>query len=431
MNGIGPRGGGTVPSTSASQNNICLKVLLSGEEVKYLFGAEEILLNQLKQQTLTNISLSEPGPHERVLTIPGQLEAVFKAFGLVCRKLWEFVVSLSDPTNPRMLVVRLAVPSSQCGMIIGKQGAKINEIRDLTGANINVSQDYLPESNERTVEMIGTGDSCLQSAYHVCTILQENPPRGENMPYTPKSLIKDMWKPIIMAGEKAYIIENGVAIIAPPQLVKNALAETPLGQFTASSENSDGSADQMNPLALMAAISNSRKDSLGGGPEITKEMRIESEAAGFVIGKHGAKVAEIRQISGAHVNISTEDETSDEGDRVIVLKGSPESVLLAQLLVQSNIDLFKKDRSMRGDFSMKEDDYSDHVQDANNRDQGFGRGGGQSVPYFSGARGQARGGGSGGNGGGMPYGRGGRRSPMDGRRGSSAGGIGRGKGRRR
>ena len=83
-----------------------LKLLLTGEEIKYLFGAEEILLDQLKQQAGLNISLSEKGPHERVLCLPGDLESVFKAFSLVSRKLWEFVVSLSDPNNPRMLVLR-------------------------------------------------------------------------------------------------------------------------------------------------------------------------------------------------------------------------------------------------------------------------------------------------------------------------------------
>ena len=36
---------------------------------------------------------------------------------------------------------------------INYQGAKIKEIRDLTGAQINVSQESLPDSNERTVEV--------------------------------------------------------------------------------------------------------------------------------------------------------------------------------------------------------------------------------------------------------------------------------------
>lgn len=34
-----------------------------------------------------------------------------------------------------------------------------------------------------------------------------------------------------------------------------------------------------------------------------------------------AKVAEIRQISGANVSINTEEEANDSGERVVVIKG--------------------------------------------------------------------------------------------------------------
>ena len=38
--------------------------------------------------------------------------------------------------------------------------------------------------------------------------------------------------------------------------------------------------------------------------QVTREMRIENEAAGSVIGKGGQKVGEIRKISGAQVKLS-------------------------------------------------------------------------------------------------------------------------------
>merc|ERR1712098_1029090 len=118
----------------------------------------------------------------------------------------EFVCDLSDPNNPRPLVLRLAVPAGQCGSIIGKQGAKIKEIRDMTGAQINVSQESLPDSNERTVEIIGSGESCLQTAYHVSCIMQETPVKSEIIPYAPKPLMQDLWRPIILAADQAYIV---------------------------------------------------------------------------------------------------------------------------------------------------------------------------------------------------------------------------------
>merc|ERR1719422_1637695 len=163
MGGLGNRDGGM----GMSNTFLNLRLMITREEVQYLFGADETLLQLLRQQTGANIQMSDPGAHERVVSIAGGLDTIFKAFSLVCRKLWEFVMGLSDPNNPRPLVLRLAVPAQQCGSIIGKQGAKIKEIRDLTGAQINVSQESLPDSNERTVEIIGSGESCLQTTYHV------------------------------------------------------------------------------------------------------------------------------------------------------------------------------------------------------------------------------------------------------------------------
>ena len=40
----------------------------------------------------------------------------------------------------------------------------------MTGAQINVSQESLPDSNERTVEIIGSGESCLSTTYQVMGI---------------------------------------------------------------------------------------------------------------------------------------------------------------------------------------------------------------------------------------------------------------------
>jgi len=440
-----------------------LRLLVTREEVQYLFGTDETLLQLLRQQTGANILMSDAGAHERVLTVSGALDTIFKAFSLVCRKLWEFVMGLSDPSNPRPLVLRLAVPAQQCGSIIGKQGAKIKEIRELTGAQVNVSQESLPDSNERKVEIIGSGESCLQTTYHVCCIMQETPIKGEVIPYVPKSLMPDLWRPIILAADQAYIIENGMAVLAPPHVVKQALAETPLGPMAASLPNfgEQGSAtpDYMNPVALMTAISNSQRDKMTGGgnsPEITKEMSVESALAGSVIGKSGSKIGEIRRISGAQVNISAEEEMSQAGERIVTLTGTPESVLLAQFLVQSNIDLSKRERDMdRGpgfggpleSFGQNEamrgnQDTMNSLNQMNNmmggpmrndrmkggfgrggQNSGFGRGGNNS--FDRGNNSFERGGGNsfdrGGGmrdsrGGGGGFGRGGRRSPMEGGR---------------
>jgi len=452
--------------------HVSLRILISREEGQYLFGNNESLLGMLRQQTGASISMSDPGAHERVLSLQGGLDVIFKAFSLVCRKLWEFVCDLSDPGNPRPLVVRLCVPASQCGSIIGKQGAKIKEIRDMTGAQINVSQESLPDSNERTVEIIGSGESCLSTTYQVCTIMQETPVKNDVIPYTPKPLIQETWRPLILTRDRhAYIIEGGVAIPAPPHVIKTAFAETPLGPMASiipnfGEETGQNTPEYLDPVALMVAISSTQSEKLtgnGSGHEISHDMYISNDVAGSVIGKSGSKVAEIRKISGASVHISTEDEVTPSGERIVSMSGSAESVLLAQFLVTSNIEFFRREREgqmmpgggMAANSGNILDNFAQNDAIRNNPEamnvlnqmnQMLGGGVGRNDKGRGGyGGGRGGGGGYGGRGGGANnsfdrgpggFGRGGgRRSPTDGgKRGGMGGGRGKdrgGGGRRR
>ena len=183
-----------------------------------------------------------------------------------------------------------------------------------------------------------------------------------------------------------------------------------------------------------------RRDAVSGTPgppEITKEMMIENEVAGSVIGKSGSKVAEIRQMSGAHVSINTEGEVTPAGERLVLIKGTPEAVLLAQFLVQSNIDMFKKERVYgggggggyggdQGYYDQRGMDKLDEYQERMEiRDYGYQNRGGGGGPHHGGRQhfGGHRGGGGG-------HQRGGRRSPNEGMRRGGGGGFPRGRGRR-
>lgn len=69
--------------------------------------------------------------------------------------------------------LRLIVPASQCGSLIGKGGSKIKEIREVTGASIQVASEMLPNSTERAVTLSGTGEAITQCIYHICNVMLE------------------------------------------------------------------------------------------------------------------------------------------------------------------------------------------------------------------------------------------------------------------
>lgn len=71
------------------------------------------------------------------------------------------------------ITLRLIVPASQCGSLIGKGGSKIKEIREVTGASIQVASDMLPNSTERAVTITGTSDAITQCIFSICQVMLE------------------------------------------------------------------------------------------------------------------------------------------------------------------------------------------------------------------------------------------------------------------
>lgn len=55
----------------------------------------------------------------------------------------------------------------------GKGGAKIKEIREVTGCSIQVASEMLPNSTERAVTLNGTAEAITQCIYHICCVMLE------------------------------------------------------------------------------------------------------------------------------------------------------------------------------------------------------------------------------------------------------------------
>lgn len=55
----------------------------------------------------------------------------------------------------------------------GKGGAKIKEIREVTGCSIQVASEMLPNSTERAVTLSGSAEAITQCIYHICCVMLE------------------------------------------------------------------------------------------------------------------------------------------------------------------------------------------------------------------------------------------------------------------
>ncbi|XP_059020950.1 poly(rC)-binding protein 3 isoform X8 [Mustela lutreola] len=296
---------------------LTIRLLMHGKEVGSIIGKKGETVKKMREESGARINISEGNCPERIVTITGPTDAIFKAFAMIAYKFEEDIInsmSNSPATSKPPMTLRLVVPASQCGSLIGKGGSKIKEIRESTGAQVQVAGDMLPNSTERAVTISGTPDAIIQCVRQICVVMLESPPKGATIPYRPKPAST----PVIFAGGQAYTIQGQYAIPHPDQLTKLhqlAMQQTPfppLGQTNPAFPGLDASP-----------------------PASTHELTIPNDLIGCIIGRQGTKINEIRQMSGAQIKIANATEGSSE--RQITITGTPANISLAQYLINARL----------------------------------------------------------------------------------------------
>lgn len=319
-------------STVIAPSVLTVRMIMQGKEVGSIIGKKGDNIKRYREESGAKINISDGSCPERIVTITGTTDNIHKAFTMICQKFEEDLQN--TPTVPKPPVtLRLVVPASQCGSLIGKGGIKIKEIRECTGASIQVASEMLPASTERAVTISGTAEAVTQCIRNVCGIMLESPPKGATIPYRPKPAVP----PVVFTGGQAYVVQNQPMAIPPtPEL--NKLNQMSLGQPL----------PIMHPAAYMpvsaapgyAPIPMPRlgAPSIPTGPQ-THEMSIPNDLIGCIIGRGGSKINEIRQASGATIKISNAEEGSP--DRKVTITGTPETIGAAQFLINTSMELHK------------------------------------------------------------------------------------------
>uniref|UniRef100_T1E8G7 Putative mushroom-body n=1 Tax=Anopheles aquasalis TaxID=42839 RepID=T1E8G7_ANOAQ len=297
---------------------LTIRLIMQGKEVGSIIGKKGEIVKRFREESGAKINISDCSCPERIVTVSGSRSAIYKAFTLITKKFEEWCSQFQDNTAAQgksQIPIRLIVPASQCGSLIGKGGSKIKEIREITGCSIQVASEMLPNSTERAVTLSGSAESITQCIYHICCVMLESPPKGATIPYRPKPQVNG---PVIVANGQAYTIQGNYAVPAQEVsgIAKNPLAGlAALGLAGAIPTNTGG----LNPTATQVQSQ-------------SHEMTVPNDLIGCIIGKGGTKIAEIRQISGAMIRISNcEERDSGNTDRTITITGNPDSVALAQL----------------------------------------------------------------------------------------------------
>ncbi|XP_065153280.1 poly(rC)-binding protein 3 isoform X3 [Paramisgurnus dabryanus] len=301
--GVVPEGGLNVTLT--------IRLLMHGKEVGSIIGKKGETVKKMRDESGARINISDGSSPERIVTITGPSEVIFKAFGMIAEKFEEDILASminSTVTSRPPVTLRLVFPASQCGSLIGKGGSKIKEIRELTGAQVQVAGDLLPDSTERAVTISGTPHAITQCVRHICTIMLESPPKGATIPYRPK--------PTAGGNHTVLTQPHAAPLTKLHQLAMQHIPFTSLGQS--------------NPTfpGLDAAFATS-----------SHELTIPNDLIGCIIGRQGSKINEIRQMSGAQIKIA--GATDGSAVRHVTITGSPVNISVAQYLISVSLEMAK------------------------------------------------------------------------------------------
>nr|XP_020854572.1 poly(rC)-binding protein 4 isoform X3 [Phascolarctos cinereus] len=281
---------------------LTLRMIMHGKEVGSIIGKKGETVKRIREQSSARITISEGSCPERITTITGSTGAVFHAVSMIAFKLDEDLCagppnggSISKPP----VTLRLVIPASQCGSLIGKAGAKIKEIRETTGAQVQVAGDLLPNSTERAVTVSGVPDAIILCVRQICAVILESPPKGATIPYHPS-------------------LSLGTVLLSANQVSK-------LQQLS-------GHPVPFASPSVVPGLDPSAQTS-------SQEFLVPNDLIGCVIGRQGSKISEIRQMSGAHIKIGNQAEGS--GERHVTITGSPVSIALAQYLITACLETAK------------------------------------------------------------------------------------------
>jgi heterogeneous nuclear rnp K-like protein 2 len=294
------------------------------------------------------------------------------------------------------------------GTIIGRQGQKIKQIQDASGARMVASKEMLPQSTERVVEVQGNVEAIKHALKEIATCVLEDWERAQGtVPYHPGAAGD---QGVLAGGLGAQTVTGPTGGIRRSSLVtgpfglgdrrQSRAAPMPGGDRRQSEGgalsglanglgnlniNPFAAANGANPAAVPFApgypaglqngqhhaalspmtanypidpLTPSSTTSFGqsittsappapAGNLKTQNISIPSDMVGCIIGRAGSKITEIRRLSGSRISIA-KNPHDESGERMFTIVGSAEANEKALYLLYSQLEIEKQRRVSAG-----------------------------------------------------------------------------------
>ncbi|CAN6703704.1 unnamed protein product [Malus baccata var. baccata] len=288
------------PGSDSAEKPTYVRFLVSNAAAGSVIGKGGATITDFQSQSGARIQLSRnheffPGTTDRIIMISGTINEIVKAVDLVLAKLLsELHSEETEEVEPRTKL-RLVVPNSSCGGIIGKGGSTIKSFIEESQAGIKISpqdNNYFG-LNDRLVTVTGSLDEQMRAVDLIVSKLSEDSHYAQSMnaPFSYPAAYNAM----------SYGPPNGTG-----------------GKFQNAKE------DWSNSVTIGVA----------------------DEHIGLVLGRGGRTIAEISQGSGAKIKISDRgDFMSGTTDRKVTITGSQRAIRAAESMIMQKVS-YASERAM-------------------------------------------------------------------------------------
>ncbi|KAF2278448.1 eukaryotic type KH-domain (KH-domain type I) [Westerdykella ornata] len=358
-------------------NWLHLRAVISTSEAATIIGKGGENVTQIRRLSGAKCTVSDysRGAVERILTVSGQVDAVSKAFGLIVRTLNQEDIESPSTSASKSYPMRLLIPHILIGSIIGKGGVRIREIQDASNAKLNASDTMLPNSGERSLVILGVADAIHIAVYYVAQTLVEQlterfggpaasqyatrsgvaanvVPGGMSVqPYVPQPAGGQYGPPSHFRGRADHGVQRASAphygapyMHGQPAHQAPIQPNIPYGTASPGRGPYGGAGPAVVPAtygghhaAAPVAHGAAPAQPVGmPGQPLTQQIYIPNDMVGAIIGKGGAKINEIRTLSGSVIKIN--EPTDNSNERLVTITGTQECNQMALYMLYSRLE---------------------------------------------------------------------------------------------
>jgi len=313
-----------------SDGSVEVGMLFQHQDLGPVIGKGGENIKNIRQESGAQVHTSKfmSGVAERTAKIIGTAEQVSSAI--------KKIIDTGSKDHPSII---LLAEYMNCGLLIGKQGVTIKQIRDETQAEIQVSKECIANSTQKQIRISGDYASVSKAIDAVVVHLAEgrNPTR---IAYVPGGIAG--FPNAIQRFVNVNSPSAGRGWTLPPNRGFPISAAARGGGGGFQKQRFDGGVGAIGgrPQGMsqgMGAFPNGGNRGGGGGAsQIRIEMTlwITKDLIGKIIGRGGLTVKAIREQSTAHVYVHKDEEDAELTERKITIKGSKKAIDMAYSMIE-------------------------------------------------------------------------------------------------